>query len=253
MNKSIYLYDGSFINLLNLIYKLYKNKIIPLDIKDTNYQVNLFDNVINLNIENNDKIINKIIDNLGIAIFNTMYKLYLSNDNNKELLIYYFFGYSLKYKNKIFYLRNNELITKCLKISKYVGNENHKYKGFLRFKELDNNILYGEISPINNVLPLLVNHFKERLSNELWIIKDTKRNTLAIYDRNEVYIVDANDVKIKINNYSNNEKQIQDLWKTFYKTVAIKERKNELCRMNFIPKRYWKYIIEMGDEYEKSN
>ncbi len=253
MNKSIYLYDGSFINLLNLIYKLYKNKIIPLDIKDTNYQVNLFDNVINLNIENNDKIINKIIDNLGVAIFNTMYKIYLSNDNNKELLIYYFFGYSLKYKNKIFYLRNNELITKCLKISKYVGNENHKYKGFLRFKELDNNILYGEISPINNVLPLLVNHFKERLSNELWIIKDTKRNTLAIYDRNEVYIVNANDVKIKINNYSNNEKQIQDLWKTFYKTVAIKERKNELCRMNFMPKRYWKYIIEMGDEYEKSN
>ena len=119
-NKSVYLYDGSFINLLNLIYKLYKNKIIPLDIKDTNYQVNLFDNVINLNIENNDKIINKIIDNLGVAIFNTMYKLYLSNDNNKELLIYYFFGYSLKYKNKIFYLRNNELITKCLKISKYV-------------------------------------------------------------------------------------------------------------------------------------
>ena len=233
--------------------KLYKNKIIPLDIKDTNYQVNLFDNVINLNIENNDKIINKIIDNLGVAIFNTMYKLYLSNDNNKELLIYYFFGYSLKYKNKIFYLRNNELITKCLKISKYVGNENHKYKGFLRFKELDNNILYGEISPINNVLPLLVNHFKERPSNELWIIKDTKRNTLAIYDRNEVYIVNANDVKIKINNYSNNEKQIQDLWKTFYKTIAIKERKNELCRMNFMPKRYWKYIIEMGDEYEKSN
>ena len=72
-NKSIYLYDGSFINLLNLIYKLYQNKIIPLDIKDYNYQVNLIDNVINLNIENNEKIIDKIISNLGLPIFNTIY------------------------------------------------------------------------------------------------------------------------------------------------------------------------------------
>ena len=87
-NKSVYLYDGSFINLLNLIYKLYQNKIIPLDIKDYNYQVNLIDNVINLNIENNEKIIDKIISNLGLPIFNTIYKLYLSNNDDKELRKY---------------------------------------------------------------------------------------------------------------------------------------------------------------------
>ena len=162
-NKSVYLYDGSFINLLNLIYKLYQNKIIPLDIKDYNYQVNLIDNVINLNIENNEKIIDKIISNLGLPIFNTIYKLYLSNNDDKELLMFYFFGYSIKYKNKIFNLRNNEIITKVLKITKYIGSENHKYKGFLRFKELNNNVLYAEISPDDNILPLLVNHFKERL------------------------------------------------------------------------------------------
>ena len=251
-NKSIYIYDGSFINLLNLIYKLYQNKIIPLDIKDKTYQTNLFDNVINLNIQNNENIINKIINNLGNAIFNTLYKLYLSNNENKELLMFYFFGYSIKYKNKIFNLRNNELISNALKISKHIGNENHKYKGFLRFKELNNKVLYAEISPDNNILPLLVNHFKERLKNELWIIKDTKRNILAIYDRNEVYIINADDIDIKINSYSNSEKEIQELWKTFYKTVAIKERKNERCRMNFMPKKYWKYIIELEDLNEKS-
>ena len=50
----------------------------------------------------------------------------------------------------------------------------------------------------------------------------------------------------------NSEKEIQELWKTFYKTVAIKERKNERCRMNFMPKKYWKYIIELEDLNEKS-
>ena len=177
-NKSVYLYDGSFINLLNLIYKLYQNKIIPLDIKDYNYQVNLIDNVINLNIENNENIIDKISSNLGLPIFNTIYKLYLSSNDNKELLMFYFFGYSIKYKNKIFNLRNNEIITKVLKITKHIGSENHKYKGFLRFKELNNNVLYAEISPTNNCLLILSEHFKKRLSNEYWLIKDTKRNII---------------------------------------------------------------------------
>ncbi len=252
-NKSVYLYDGSFINLLNLIYKLYQNKIIPLDIKDYNYQVNLIDNVINLNIESDEKIIDKIISNLGLPIFNTIYKLYLSNNDDKELLMFYFFGYSIKYKNKIFNLRNNEIITKVLKITKHIGSENHKYKGFLRFKELNNNVLYAEISPDDNILPLLVNHFKERLKNELWIIKDTKRNIMAIYDKINVYIINANDIDINIKDYSNSEKQIQDLWKTFYKTVSIKERRNDRCRINFMPKKYWKYIIEIGDGNEKSS
>ena len=42
-------------------------------------------------------------------------------------------------------------------------------------------------------------------------------------------------------------------WKDFYKTIGIKERKNDRCRMNFMPKKYWKYILEMSDENEKSN
>ena len=76
---------------------------------------------------------------------------------------------------------------------------------------------------------------------------------MAIYDKINVYIINADDIDINIKDYSNNEKQIQDLWKTFYKTVSIKERRNDRCRMTFMPKKYWKYIIEVRDENEKSS
>ena len=43
------------------------------------------------------------------------------------------------------------------------------------------------------------------------------------------------------------------MWKTFYNTIGIEERKNNRCRMNFMPKKYWKYILEVGDINEESN
>ena len=38
-----------------------------------------------------------------------------------------------------------------------------------------------------------------------------------------------------------------------FKTIGIESRKNRRCQMNFMPKKYWKYIIEMEDAYEKDN
>ena len=49
------------------------------------------------------------------------------------------------------------------------------------------------------------------------------------------------------------EEFIEDLWKNYFKTIAIKERKNLRCQQNFMSKKYWKNIIEMEDNYEESN
>ena len=155
------------------------------------------------------------------------------------------------YKNTILGRRNLNCVRETLKIIKYVKQENHKYKGFTRFKELNGGILYAEIEPNNNIIFLLSKHFKNRLKNEYWIIKDVRRNLFSIYDKNSFKIL--NDIYLKDINFSNDEKDTQNMWKTFYNTIGIKERKNDRCRMNFMPKRYWKYILEMDDENEKNS
>lgn len=252
-NNSVYLYDYSFLSLLNLIKKLVQINVIPYDIKNKDYQANLFEDKIYLKIDEDEKVIKDIINKLGTNIFNTIYKIYLSNDKYKEITIYYFFVYSLKYKNKVFYMRNLKSINKALKISKYVGNEIHKFKGFLRFKELENKVLYATMAPENNIILFLAKHFKNRLKNEYWIIHDVKRKILSIYDKKNYYFINADDFKLSTNNLSKDEEDIQNLWKMFYKTISIKERKNDRCRINFMPKKYWKYIIEVSDEDEKDN
>jgi len=255
MKKSnyIFLYNIEFIDLLNLIKLLVIKRIIPSNIKPSNYQANLFEETFKLEYEKDENIINEIINASSKEIFNTIYKIFLSNKDNKEIIIFYFLLQSFKYKNKIFYMRNLKGVNEALKIAKYVEHETHKFKGFLRFKELKGNILYAEIEPDNNILFFISKHFQNRLKNEFWIIEDKKRKLLSIYDKNKFYLTSSEIFTLINKELSECEEDIEELWKSFYKTIAIKERTNSRCRMNFMPKKYWKYIIEMSDEIETNN
>ncbi len=252
MNNNIYLYDGTFLNLLNLISFLIKNNIKPLNIVDANYEPTLLDKIINLKITNNLNIITNIKNSWGKEILKVMYYVYLSNEKYKELIIYYFYLNTLKYKTNILNMRNLKCVNSSLKIFKYVNNETHKLKGFIRFQELANHVLYAEIEPTNNCLLLLSAHFKRRLANEFWLIKDIKRNIISIYDKKNYYLISASNLKMNIE-LNKNELEYEDLWCTFYNTIGIKERRNDKLRLNFMPKKYWKHILEVSDKNEKSN
>ena len=244
-SNNIYIYNNNFISLINLIQILIINKIKPLNIKDSFYNPNLLDNLIHLKIKEDN--INNFINIIGKRNFKIIYYVYLSNDINKELIIYYYVLNALKYNDKIVYMYNLNCVTKALKIYNYVKRENHRFKGFTRFKELKNNILYAEINPENNILELLSWHFKERLNNECWIIKDMNRNILSCYNKNKFIIINGDEFKLIDLNLSDDEKYIEELWKEFYNTIGIRQRENNKCRMNFMPKKYWQYILEVSD------
>ncbi len=135
-----------------------------------------------------------------------------------------------------------------MRISQYVSHESHKLKGFLRFRELENKILYAEMEPTNDIIIIVSNHFKKRLNKEYWIIRDVKRGLLSIYDKKKFLIIPEDNFIMNAFILSDEEKDMENLWKVFYKTIGIKERKNDRCRMNFMPKKYWKYMTEMEEE-----
>ena len=246
--SKIYIYNDNFLSLLALIIKLAQKRIIPTNIKPTDYNVSLFDELFEMNLPETEASITYIINKIGYNNFSIIFKLYLSNSEDKELNIYYYFLYSLKYKEKTIYMKNNKWILNAVKSSSYVSRENHKFKGFTRFKKMENDIYYAEINPTNNILSLLSDHFKKRLSTEYWIIKDVNRKIYSIYDKKNLYIVDEKEFRIKDFKESSDEQDFVELWKEFYKTIGISSRENNRCRMNFMPKKYWKYIVEVSDE-----
>lgn len=245
--EAVYIYDGGYLTLLNLIAELLKNNIRPVKIKESSYSPSLFENVIELDIPSDKQILTKIQKSFGGYAANLMYYVFLSEEDNKEMILYYFFLNALKYQKNITLRRNLKCVNEVFRIFQYVTHEAHKLKGFLRFRELENKVLYAEMEPTNNVILILSNHFKKRLPNEYWIIRDVKRGILSIYDKKEVIVLDENTLIIDAN-FSEEEKDFEDLWKVFYKTIGIKERKNDRCRRNFMPKKYWKYILEVQEE-----
>lgn len=248
MNNKVYVYNDNFLSLLALIVILIRKKTIPKDIKPCNFEFGLFDEVEELLLPEKEETINYIIKNIGYDNFNMIFRLYLSVSKDKEILIFYYCLYSLKYKETTRFMCNNKWVNEALKQSLYVSRENHKFKGFTRFKKMNNEIYYAEINPTNNILLLLSNHFKARLKNEYWIIKDVNRNLYSLYDKKNFIIVSGDEFKINDFNLSDDEAKFLSLWKEFYNTVGIKERKNDRCRKNFMPKKYWKYIMEVSDE-----
>lgn len=252
MINKVYLYDGSFNDLLVLCAKLISLKIKPFKIvNESSYTTSLFDDVVI--IERDFLIYEKFKKLVGFKVLGCVFKVYLSEEDRKELIIYYFLLNALKYKNEIFKMRNLRCVLEALRISGYVGRETHKFKGFTRFREITNNILYAEISPTNNILEPLSFHFQKRLNSEYWIIKDVKRKVYSVYDIKNFYLVLEENLKDIDLSFSDEEQGVVDLWLKFFKTVGIEERKNLRCQMNFMPKKYWNNIIEMSEYNEKSD
>ena len=125
--NNIYIYNDTFISLLNLIDLLIQNNITPQNIKNTKYNPTLFDNLINLDIKYDENILEKI----DKIILKYMYDVFISNNEFKELIIYYFYKNYLKYGLKVLNMYNLKCVLKTRKISKYVRNEVHKYKSRL--------------------------------------------------------------------------------------------------------------------------
>lgn len=245
---NIYLYDGTFLSLLTLIASLFKLNIEPNDIKSKD---NYIPNLLNVAKEIKfacDNILEFMIKVYSLDIINSIYYVFLSTEKDKEMIIYDFLKQAIKLKKKVFYYRNIDSVDKVLKIRKRVLGEAHKLKGFLRFKKMKNNFYYAEINPTNDCLEIVANHFKKRLKNEIWIIKDVNREKYVIYDLHNIYYLSSENIKSLNINYSIEEASVEELWKSFFATVAIKTRENKKCQMNFMPKKYWKYIIEMEDE-----
>lgn len=245
---SIYTYDGSYTGLISLILHLIKKNIRPSNIKDKNYSPSLFENLIDLDIAYNISTLKNMENNFGKYAINVMNYVFLSEEENKELIIFYFVLNAFKYHHNIVYRRDLKCVSEALRISQYVLHESHKLKGFLRFKELENKVLYAEMEPTNDIIILVSNHFKRRLNKEYWIIRDVKRCLLSIYDRKKFLIIPEDNFIMNTTVLSKEEKEVENLWKVFYKTIGIAERRNERCRKNFMPKKYWKYMIEVEEE-----
>ena len=132
-------------------------------------------------------------------------------------------------------------------LCRQTSNEAHHLLEFLRFSELKNGILFSQIHPRNDVLPILAAHFTNRLPLENFILYDATHLTAAVHKSAKSYLIaDAASLDLDLTReYSANEEQFRKLWCAFFDTIAIEERQNLKLQIQNIPKRFWADTIEL--------
>ncbi len=121
------------------------------------------------------------------------------------------------------------------KAAQRAGMEAHKFKGFVRFTQRSG-VLVSMISPSCRILPMIATHFKIRYPMENLMIADKTQHELLLISNGQYRIVPYD--KITPNAPDENEEHYAALWRTFFDSVNIKERKNLRCQNNFLPKKY---------------
>lgn len=236
-----YLYDNTFEGLLTALYNHFNiqetSGIFPKD----SYQISLMNpcKEIITSEDNSRYLYSKIKNELSIDVLKNVYHCFLSDNIKRETLILNYLNLGFK-KGRIFNLYHTHPdVHPILDINKKVQNETHRYLGYVRFKDLAN-FLYSEINPQYNILPLIAYHFADRFNNESFIIHDAKRNQ-AIVCRGGKWIISPFYKDPTINKQSD---IYELLWKKYFKTVAIENRKNLKLQQNFVPLKYRKDLLE---------
>lgn len=242
----IYLYDGTFEGMLTCIYEGYYS-VEPDGILDSDkYKPTLFDDscFIVTDSAKANKVAFSIIDKLSEEFFHKILNAFFSEDYNVATYIYRLVKYAFKSSPEVIMNAANETVANVVGLYTSVVRETHLFVGLVRFSKLKGDIYYCQFAPTYNQVPLLAEHFSERMGSEMWVIHDVKRNIAVFYDKTEWYI---NEFYGNENfELSEDEELFRNLWKEFHSKIAIKERINPKLQRSFMPKKYWKYLLEMN-------
>ena len=171
----------------------------------------------------------------------------LSDDDKKASTLYRFLQKAFRCGSDILNRLNDPDVFRIFELSRTVGHEAHKYLGFVRFEERNENLLTARIQPKSNVLPVLAAHFADRLQPENWIILDTIRRFAAIHPAGKPYFLQwgvTEEMLLSVP-VSDHEKDWEQLWSCFFNTIAIQERRNTDLQRSLMPLHYRTYMPEI--------
>ncbi len=173
-----------------------------------------------------------------------------SYEEDKADAVYHTVVSGLKHHDKNVFARLAEdAVNRAFSYARGANNELLHLKGFLRFQELEDGILYAKIAPKNNILDFLTPHFADRFPTENFVIFDERRNLFALhakykqwysYSLTEGVFDEANLV------FSEEEQAYQALFRHFVDKIAIEERNNLSLQQNNLPLRFRPYMCEFG-------
>ena len=240
-----YLYDGTFEGLLSTLYQALRDQDTTLLIEaEADYQPDLFTQaqVLPTDHQLSDRLYHLICQEMSAMTLRHIYRVFLSEtpDAGTKLLPFLLKGFQIG--PGINGLMSDPIVHPVLSLSRQVARESHRLLGLLRFQELEGGLYYAPFEPDFHQIPLVAPHFVRRLASQPWIIHDVKRELAACWDTRNWVIQDLPAGETPV--YSQEEETMQELWRSYFRHIAIRQRANPRVQRSFMPKKYWQHLVE---------
>ncbi len=251
--ETILIYDGSLEGFLSCVFSAYEEKLKVIAINPIGESTGqLFQESVEVITapEKAKRVWASLRKKTSAAGLRDLKWAFLSELPGIELHLYRMIRYILAENISVDRDFSHPAVLKVSQTAKKVGREKHRMEAFVRFRLTKDEIYFAAIEPDFNVLPLIKVHFKNRYTDQKWIIYDLKRNFGIAWDLSALqYITLDLAPEIGISGASEeyfhtSEIAFQNLWKQYFTSTNIKSRANQRLHVQHLPKRYWKYLTE---------
>lgn len=187
---------------------------------------------------------------LGYIAYRDIFYALLSDDPEKGTEVFRTLqaARNITDSRKIMDHLGNPDVAKVFAMSRSVSNEAHLYEEFIRFRELENGLLFSEITPKAQVLVCIADHFADRFPLENWMIYDKTHGEFLVHRAKQrwVIVTGADLDQEAAADVSQAEVEYEKLWKGFFESISIKERENPKCQRTNLPLRYRREMTEFS-------
>lgn len=254
-----YVYDGTLEGLLCAIYDSYANHEDPTDVSsEREFEQRLLQRVhyVRTSEEIAERVRKGLIKKGGSLAYKHIRRSSVCSNSNAGFVVYRFARYVMdEHKGNRSPVNNisHPKVAPLFDLVRSVNQECEHMRQFIRFNHFQDetgNVWFARCNPKHSVIPFIMGHFIERFSVQPFMIYDENHGICGAYDGSRWYLVNASeeDGPFHLPDPCASDVQMQDAWKRFYKCVSVEARYNPELRTHFMPKRFWKNIVEVQDE-----
>lgn len=246
-------YDGSFEGFLSAVFYSFESKIEPDKfVHKLPIQNQLFTQEISIasNERCAQRVWNGIVNRTSKRNADMIYRVFLSELDNIEILLLNYIRLTFGSTRNIEADFGDPVVLEVHNWHKKVMREAERVLMFVRFQKTADNIYYSPFQPRYNVLPISIKHFKDRYADQKWMIYDVDRAYGYYYDLHDIQEVRFTNAEFNVDGkidksiLNTEEALYQDLWKNYFESTTIQERRNMRLHVQHLPKRFWKYLPE---------
>lgn len=250
----LFIFDGTFEGLLTSLFDAYFRRQFPdILVREGEALPLFYDDIHNVatDSEKSERVWRSLGKKLSTAALSAVATSFLCEIKEYDTVLFRYLKKAVDSPVSIESDFGDPDVVEVTRMVRRVRFEASRLRQFVRFQKATDGTYFGIVEPLYNVLAIAVNHFVDRFSTMRFLLYDKRRGFGYYYDGHEPTLVTLPEElphiatgQLADDMMDPEEKLYQDMWRTYFKAIAIKERANPRKQRQDMPVRFWKYLTE---------